>query len=649
VAVALLAVGLVATLSRQAWLGALVGLVLLFRERGRVRALVTVVCLALVVALLPIPDGSGRTFGDYLLSSGDTQTKSTAQRIGLWQQAIDATERNPVLGVGPGLVSTLNPDTTNKVFYAHNAVLDAAVETGIPGAIAFVALLLGGLALAWRNRSRVALGLIAAYAVANMFDDVLYFPRNGTFMAAAFALAALSPAVAAARSGSAGRSTRALGATPAAPGGGPVSRRSSVPSAATAPREPVAAAHEPVAFAHEPVSAPGPGPAAAAPAPASARVTPLVLGKGWFPDQEGGLNRYLRNLLDALGHPPAVVVGPARDAPRSVRARSEHDSPLARRILSFTATTLRRARGADVVDAHFALYAFLPTVLGLRGKPLVVHFHGPWGDESIVAGRAGRAKAAAQRAIERAVFRRAGAAVVLSEAFKELLSKRYGVDPRKIHVVRPGVDLERFSPGDREAALSRLGIPPGRAVAVTARRLVPRMGIDVLLDAWSKLGPDTRPLLLVVGDGQQRAELEARAHALGIDEDVRFLGKVSDDDLVAAYRAADVAVAPSIALEGFGLVTLEALACGTPTIASRVGGLPEALDPLDPSLVVAPKDAKGLASRLRGAFDGTAPLPSRERCREYAATFTWERTAREVESIYAEAAAAAPGERSVTR
>lgn len=683
VVLALLAVGLVATLSRQAWLGAFVGLVMLTRERGRIRSIVTVVCLALVVALLPVPDGSGRTFGDYLLSSGDTQTKSTAQRIGLWRQAIDATQKRPVLGVGPGLVSTLNPDTNNKVFYAHNVVLDAAVETGIPGAIAFVALVLGGLALAWRNGSRIALGLIAAYAVANMFDDVLYFPRNGTFIAAAFALAALPAAAAASRrrlaapakamtaapagpgapsgglaaiSVGAGRS-RGLAAPPiwAAPSAGLVVPALASPHSAAAPEKPIAAPVElaaaaqaeptPVAVRHPPEPAsPAPAPPQVAPA-APARVKPLVLGKGWFPDQEGGLNRYLRNLLDALGHPPAVVVGPALDAPRTVSAKSIHDGPLSRRVLGFTAATLRRARKADVVDAHFALYAFLPTLLGLRGKPLVIHFHGPWGDESIAAGRATRPKAAAQRAVERAVFRHASAAIVLSNAFKELLVKRYRFDPEIVHVVRPGVDLARFSPGDRETARRGLGLPADRRVAVTARRLVPRMGIDVLLDAWSRLGSATdRPLLLVVGDGQQRTELEAQARTLRIEKDVRFLGKVSDDDLVAAYRAADVAVAPSTALEGFGLVTLEALACGTPVIASRVGGLPEALDPLDPSLVVSPKDAKVLAKRLQQAFDGERPLPSRERCRAYAEGFTWQRTAREVEAVYraAVAAAAAP-------
>ena len=208
---------------------------------------------------------------------------------------------------------------------------------------------------------------------------------------------------------------------------------------------------------------------------------------------------------------------------------------------------------------------------------------------------------------------------MLSEAFKELLVESYGVRPELVHVVRPGVDVERFSPGDRRAARRQLGIdaPDDRPVAVTARRLVPRMGIDVLLAAWSQVvearGSSARPLLLVVGDGEQRAALETQAARLGLAQDVRFLGKVSDDDLVAAYRAADVAVAPSVALEGFGLVVLEALACGTPVVGSAVAGLREALEGFDggPARPAGRRGGAGrpAARRVRGAGAVAGALP----------------------------------------
>jgi glycosyltransferase involved in cell wall biosynthesis len=375
------------------------------------------------------------------------------------------------------------------------------------------------------------------------------------------------------------------------------------------------------------------------------RVTPLLLGMGWFPDQENGVNRYFRSLLEALGSPPAVVIGPAADAPPSVSVVERHEDPAWRRMIAFTAAARRRAREADVIDTHFAMYAVAPVLLGLRGKPLVVHFQGPWGAESLSARQSLRPKAAARWMLERVVYRRAAATIVLSHAFKRLLVERYGVRPETVHVVRPGVDLHRFSPGDRDAARRGLHLPRDRPIAVTARRLVPRMGLDVLLEAWGRVGAAAegarRPLLVVVGDGEQRPALEAQTRRLGLERDVRFLGKVSDGDLVAAYRAADVAVAPSVSLEGFGLVVLEALACGTPVVGTSAEGLREALEELDPTLLVPPGDAEALAARLSGMLVGDEPTPSGPQCRAYAEGFTWERTAREVEAIYRTAASVA--------
>jgi glycosyltransferase involved in cell wall biosynthesis len=366
-------------------------------------------------------------------------------------------------------------------------------------------------------------------------------------------------------------------------------------------------------------------------------LTPLVLGMGWFPDQENGLNRYFRSLLEALGSPPAVVVGPAGDAPPNVCVVERHDRPALRRALSFTRAALERASRADVVDIHFVMYAVLPVLFGLRGKPFVVHFQGPWGAQSLSTREVARPKALARWAMERVVYRRAARAIVLSDAFKELLVSRYGVRPELVRVVRPGVDLERFSPGDREEARRRLDLPQDRQIAITARRLVPRTGVDVLLESSARLAAaegSARPLLLVVGDGDQRSALEAQARRLGIEGDVRFMGKVSDDVLAAAYRAADVAVAPSVSLEGFGLVALEALACGTPVIGTAVDGLREALEALDRTMLVPPGDPGALATRLQGVLQGQEPAPSPARCRAYAEGFTWQRTAREVLDVY---------------
>lgn len=391
----------------------------------------------------------------------------------------------------------------------------------------------------------------------------------------------------------------------------------------------------------DPTPDPTPDPA---PAAVPAKVVPLLLGAEWWTDQPGGLPRYLADLFDALRagglHPRAAVAGPAADAPVGVVAGGHFAGFLPARLWRYALATARSSRGVDVVDAHFALYALLPVVFGpLRRLPLVVHFQGPWAEESLVEGEGSGLRLAAKRAIERAVYRRARTVVVLSSAFKRVLVDGYGVAPWVVEVVPPGVDLERFSPGDRVAARRRLGLPADAAVVLAVRRLVPRMGLDGLVEAWAKVEPGVGGgVLVLAGDGPERTRLAALADRLGVTRSVRLLGGVGDAALVDWYRAADVSVVPSAALEGFGLVVLESLACGTPAIVSDSGGLPEAVRDLDPSVVVPAGDAAALADRLLGGLDGTAPLPERERCRAHAERFSWPAVAGRHGAIYAAAA-----------
>jgi glycosyltransferase involved in cell wall biosynthesis len=164
------------------------------------------------------------------------------------------------------------------------------------------------------------------------------------------------------------------------------------------------------------------------------------------------------------------------------------------------------------------------------------------------------------------------------------------------------------------------------------------MGIDVLLDAWARLDLVDGSSLLVVGQGRERSVLETEARRLGLERSVRFLGRVDEVTLVDCYQAADVVVLPSVALEGFGLAAIEALACGVPVIGTMSGGLPEVLAGLDADLVVAPGDAAALAKRMASALQGTAPLPDAKRCRRHAESFSWQRAGLRHRAIYARAA-----------
>jgi glycosyltransferase involved in cell wall biosynthesis len=360
-----------------------------------------------------------------------------------------------------------------------------------------------------------------------------------------------------------------------------------------------------------------------------------MLGMGWFPTTLGGLNRYYRSLLEQLPEARGVVVGPAEDAPERVGVVDDAQTPLARRLLDFWRSTRQAAADADVVDAHFALYAAAPLLLGaLRRRPIVFHFHGPWAQENVAAGDGSRLSYVLRATLERYVLRCADAHVVLSSAFRRELVERYRVRPWDVFVWPPGVAVEQFTPGDRVRARAGLEIDEQAFVAVCVRRLVPRMGLDVLLDAWERIHTalPTGSVLLLVGDGPLREALAERTAHPPSSEDVRLLGRLREADLVDAYRAADVAVVPSVSLEGFGLVVPEAAACGTPSIVSDVGGLPEVTLPLDRSLVVAPGDAAALAGRIEAAARGE--LPTREATRSFAEGFSWPLLAERHRALY---------------
>jgi glycosyltransferase involved in cell wall biosynthesis len=366
-----------------------------------------------------------------------------------------------------------------------------------------------------------------------------------------------------------------------------------------------------------------------------------MLGSETLAERPGGLNRYFGELFDALCatgmNVKGVVLG--MSSPRRYYLAGPANAPLPTRVIRYLMTTLRRARGVDIVDAHFALYAFAPVLLSRSvRRRLVVHFHGPWAAESVLRGGSGRLQSDMKRRMERFVYSRAAALITLSEAFRDVLVKDYTIDPGRVHVMAPGVNLDLFSPGDRGAARAALGIAPDVFVVVSARRLERRMGLDVLLKAWAGVAATGRHLF-IAGEGSERSSLESLASELPQPNGVHFLGRLSDRDLVNLYRAADCSVVPSRSLEGFGLVVLESLACGVPPIVSNIGGLPEALASFDGSLIVQPGDAPALARRLLRATKGD--LPSAAACLTLAKRYSWTTTAEAHLRLYAKVTTAA--------
>ncbi|HZR14067.1 MAG TPA: glycosyltransferase [Acidimicrobiia bacterium] len=232
---------------------------------------------------------------------------------------------------------------------------------------------------------------------------------------------------------------------------------------------------------------------------------------------------------------------------------------------------------------------------------------------------------------------------------RDQLVDLYAADPERVEIVPPGVDHELFSPGDdvdRARARDALGVGD-RRVLLFVGRIQPLKGADLAIETLAALD-DPRSLLLVVGgpsgaDGDRElAHLRDVARALGVDHQVRFVPPQRHGRLRAFYRAADVCLVPSRS-ESFGLVALEAAACGTPVVATAVGGLRSLVDDGQTGFLVTERDPVAFATPVAVLLD--APDVARElgvaahaRSRRY----SWSITAGRLRRLYADLAAREP-------
>jgi peptidoglycan/xylan/chitin deacetylase (PgdA/CDA1 family)/glycosyltransferase involved in cell wall biosynthesis len=247
----------------------------------------------------------------------------------------------------------------------------------------------------------------------------------------------------------------------------------------------------------------------------------------------------------------------------------------------------------DPPDAVLAYWAHPDGAVAVRiarkiGKPCVVMVGGS--DVLLLTQQAAR-----RRCILR-VLEASDAVVAVSQDITSKL-RQLGLDPGKIHVGRRGVDAETFCPGDRRAARQRLGLPQDGSLLLWIGRMVPVKGMETLLGAAAILKQRTVDYrLLLVGSGPLETALRHQCRGQCLEERVKFVGPMLHDDLPDWYRAADVTVLPSLS-EGVPNVLLESIACGTPFVASHVGGIAEIASP-DVDRLVPPGDPLALADAI---------------------------------------------------
>jgi teichuronic acid biosynthesis glycosyltransferase TuaC len=263
-----------------------------------------------------------------------------------------------------------------------------------------------------------------------------------------------------------------------------------------------------------------------------------------------------------------------------------------------------------------ALHRRVPMVLTARGTDLNLTARDPRRRDEVAAALLG-----------------ADHVVCVAEALRAV-ALELGVPPDRVTTLRNGVDVRRFTPGDRAAARAATGLPREGRVLLCVGHLIERKGQHLLLEAYARVfgapragtgatgtaaAADEAPLLVLVGSGEGEGSLRALAARLGLDARVRFAGAVRPEALPQWYRAADALVLPSLR-EGWPNVVLEALACGTPVLATAIWGTPEILSGCAAGALVPPT--------VDGLADGLLRLPAlrADAARPWAERHTWDAT-----------------------
>jgi D-inositol-3-phosphate glycosyltransferase len=311
----------------------------------------------------------------------------------------------------------------------------------------------------------------------------------------------------------------------------------------------------------------------------------------------------------------------------------------------------------DLVHSHYWLSGQVGTVVRDRwGIPLVHSMHTMAKVKNARLARGDAPEPIGRVSGEEEIVRLADRLIANTDDERSQLIDLYDADPARVDVIHPGVDLGRFRAGRQAEARARLGIDPDAALILFAGRIQPLKAPDLVVEAAARLvvdDPSLRPRLQVAvvggasGSGLDRpTALAELTQALGLDDVVRFVPTVPQDELADWYAAASVVCVPSHN-ESFGLVAIEAQACGTPVVAARVGGLPTAVadgvtgvlvDQQDPVAYAAALRPLLVDRHLRDAMGAKAVL--------HAEGFGWDTTAERTLQTYAAAQEEVRGVRS---
>jgi glycosyltransferase involved in cell wall biosynthesis len=300
-----------------------------------------------------------------------------------------------------------------------------------------------------------------------------------------------------------------------------------------------------------------------------------------------------------------------------------------------------RKTAFDLVCAHQSLVASGPFLSGaIRTTPFVYCFYSPWHEEYLVkkrhmqgeAPRSAKSIAFFMKRLEKRILFKAMKVFVLSDYSSRQISAIHKLPLERVGMIPGGIDLNHFRlPEGGKATIKKgLDFPLDKTVFLTVRNLVPRMGIENLIEAF-KASHFLREkgLLFIGGEGLLKESLLALVEKHGLEKSIRFLGRISEEDLPLYYQAADFFVLPTRELEGFGLVILEAMASGTPVLGTPVGAIPETIGLFDRNLLFAGAHPEDLRTKLEDVVQHPEKYRfDAESCRRFVEErYSWKRMA----------------------
>jgi teichuronic acid biosynthesis glycosyltransferase TuaC len=289
----------------------------------------------------------------------------------------------------------------------------------------------------------------------------------------------------------------------------------------------------------------------------------------------------------------------------------------------------------DVIDAHYYYPDGVAAALLARWfkKPLTITARGT--DLNLIPEHA-----LPKRMIHWAA-QRADASIGVCAALMDVL-RQWGIPDQQLHVMRNGVDLQRFSPQEPAQARQALAVA-GAPVLLSVGHLIERKGHHLVVAAMPKvLAQFPQARLLIAGEGEERGRLTALIESLNLQASVTLVGAIANEKMAQWYSAADLMVLAS-SREGWANVLLEAMACGTPVVATRIWGTPEVITTDAVGVLVDERSSDGLASAMLSLLQNPR---SRAAVRAYAEGFSWEQTSSKQLDLFRRLAAGAP--RAVT-